>query len=114
MKHLLSGVAVAALAMTFVPGWSQAGAANQLAAASTSDASTTSATPPKHRNSRIHHYSAVGGKAGRQSGGSTMANQLNQQELARLQSGGSMPPPEPAPAAARGTQLQGPRPSSGR
>ena len=34
------------------------------------------------------------------------------QELARLQSGGSMPAPEHAPA--RGAELQGPRPSSGR
>jgi hypothetical protein len=111
VKHLLSGVAVAALAVTFAPGWKQVSAASQPAATSMSDASTTSAMPPKHRNARIHHHSA-GGKMGGRSGGSTMANQLNQQELARLQSGGSMPAPEPAPA--RGTQFQGPRPSSGR
>ena len=114
MKHLLSGVAVAALAVTFAPGWTQVSAANQLAAAAISDASTTSAMPPKHRSARIHHHSAGGGKMGSRSGGNTMADQLNEQELSRLQSGGSMPAPEPAPVPARGTQLQGPRPSSGR
>jgi hypothetical protein len=112
MKHLLSGGAVAALAMTFAPGWMHSSVANQLAAASIADASTTSAMAPKHRSAHIHHHSAAGGKMGSRSGGNTMANQLNQQELSRLQSGGSMPPPEPA--RAQGTQQQGPRPSSGR
>ena len=77
MKHLLSGVAVAALAVTFAPGWTQVSAANQLAAAAISDASTTSAMPPKHRSARIHHHSAGGGKMGSRSGGNTMADQLN-------------------------------------
>jgi hypothetical protein len=114
MKHLLSGVVAAALAVVFAPGWTQVSAANQVAAASMSDASTTSAMPPKHRSVRVHHHSAGGVKMGSRSGGNTMADQLNQQELSRLQSGGSMPAPEPASAPARGTQLQGPRPSGGR
>src|SRR6516165_8782233 len=46
MKHLLSGAAAAVLAVTFALGWTHSSAANQQAAVSTPDASTTSASPP--------------------------------------------------------------------
>jgi hypothetical protein len=118
MKHLLSGAAAAVLAVTFALGWTTSSAANQQAAVSTPDASTTSAAPPSHRHPHSHSHGAehrtAAGKTRARSARSDSANLLNQQELSRLQSGGSMPPPEPAPAPARGTQLQGPRPSSGR
>jgi len=58
---------------------------------------TTSATPPMHRHARAsthhvgmkaHHPSAMTG---------TTANQLNQEELARLQAGNFSVPPAPPP-----------------
>lgn len=121
MNHLLSGIAVAALAATFALGCAQTSAANQQVAASTPEADSTSAAPPQHRHARTDsHAAAQHGKPSHHPSRfpnlqGNVANQLNQAELARLQSGGSMtPPPEPASAPARGTQLQGPRPSSGR
>jgi len=68
---------------------------------------TSSATPPTHRHARHASHGKMaghhGGK-GRQLTGGT-ANQLNQEELARLQSGNmSMPP---APSSAQGTMPPG-------
>jgi hypothetical protein len=61
---------------------------------------TTSATPPKHRHARhVSHGKMAGhhGKGGPKLTDST-ANQLNQQELARLQAGNfSNPSAPPAP-----------------
>jgi hypothetical protein len=53
---------------------------------------TTSETPPKHRHARAssHHAGRVPN-----SQGNNVANQLNQAELARLQSGNYTPPPPP-------------------
>ena len=62
---------------------------------------STSATPPSHRHARHASHGKMahhGGKATRLTG--TSANQLNQEELARLQSGNvSMPPAPPPPGA---------------
>jgi hypothetical protein len=68
---------------------------------------TSSATPPKHRHARAASHGKMAGHAGKgpKLTGST-ANQLNQQELARLQAGnfanpsappgpGMAPPPRP-------------------
>ena len=66
---------------------------------------TSSATPPSHRHARhVSHGKMAGHHAGRgtQLSGST-ADQLNQEELARLQAGNtSMPsaPPPPGPSVA--------------
>jgi hypothetical protein len=116
MKHLLSGAAAAVLSVTIALGWTHNSAASQQAAASMPDASATSAAPPAHRHVHSHSHAAGHHATGSaRSSGNTAANQLNQQELSRLQSGGTMPPPpEPAPAPTRGPQLQGPRLSSGR
>jgi hypothetical protein len=60
---------------------------------------STSATPPSHRHARHASHAKMthhGGKATQLTG--TSANQLNQEELARLQSGNvSNPPVVPAP-----------------
>lgn len=67
---------------------------------------TSSATPPKHRHARTSHGKMAGHHAtrhgkGPQLTGST-ANQLNREELARLQAGNfSNPPAPPAPPAPR-------------
>jgi hypothetical protein len=52
---------------------------------------TTSVTPPTHRHARHVTHAAAHHKMAPLTG--STANQLNQQELARLQSGSSMPPP---------------------
>jgi hypothetical protein len=66
---------------------------------------TSSAMPPKHRHARhASHGKMAGHHRGTQVSSST-ANQLNQEELARLQSGNmSMPP---APSSAPGTMPPG-------
>src|SRR5271165_777707 len=116
MRHLSSGVAVAALLITSALIWPPSSAAEQLAAAPASDGSTTSAMPPTHRHARTQHHmvkhGAAAGHRMAKSNPNTMANQLNQQELSRLQTGSSMAPPPPA--AEPTSKLQGPRPSSGR
>src|SRR5207253_9976438 len=118
MKGLLSGAAVGALLVAAALSWPQGSAAEQLAATAIADANTTSAMPPPHRHTRTPHHAmthgAARGHVAARSSGNTTANQLNQQELSRLQSGGSTPLPAPAPAPARATPSQGPRPSSGR
>jgi hypothetical protein len=85
MKHLLSGVAViAALAIS----------APVLAQTSSPPPASTSATPPMHHHGHhVTHAAAHHHKMAPLTGDT--ANQLNQQELARIQSGSSMPPPAP-------------------
>src|SRR5271154_4956270 len=60
---------------------------------------TSSAMPPTHRHARhVSHAKTAGhhpGKVQQLTGGS--ANQLNQEELARLQSGNTGMPPAPPP-----------------
>jgi hypothetical protein len=74
---------------------------------SASDA--TSATPPTHRHARhARHvtHAAAHHKMAPLTG--STANQLNEQELARLQTGSSMPPPAaPMPGPAMRPQTQG-------
>ncbi len=94
MKHLLTSVAVvAALALS----------ASVLAQQASPSGDTSSAVPPSHRHVRhaahgkpSHHPSRFPNLQG------NVANQLNQAELARLQSGNmSMPPAPPPPGMAR-------------
>jgi hypothetical protein len=68
---------------------------------------TSSATPPKHRHARhASHGKMAGHHGGRgQQMTSSTANQLNQEELARLQSGNMGMPP--APSSAPGTMPPG-------
>jgi hypothetical protein len=127
MKHLLNGVAtVAALAIAVPvwaqpygagsgtqadqpvnprapysrpvpPGWSQPGAAMPPG----SMGATDSATPPMHRPARhvsTHHVGKAKHPPEAMSG--TTAAQLNQEELARLQSGNFANPPAPPPPRA--------------
>ena len=123
MKHLLTGVAVvAALAFTApvsaqpanpsggnalgLPGPNPggpgltpySGGAPPTSAPPPSMSETTSATPPMHRRARAQHVVSTHQLLhahGPKSGTDTTA-QLNQAELARLQTG-APPPPRPAP-----------------
>jgi hypothetical protein len=61
------------------------------ASAPPSMSDSTSATPPKHRHARHVTHAAAHHKMAPLTG--STANQLNQEELARLQTGSSMPPP---------------------
>ena len=107
MKHLLTGVAVIAALAISAPVWAQPAnpsGGNSLGtpgpnpggpgltpystgAPSASD--TTSATPPMHHHARKASHGKMAGR--QQSTGST-ANQLNQEELARLQAGNTSMP----------------------
>jgi hypothetical protein len=62
---------------------------------------STSATPPSHRHARHASHASHGKMAGHHGKGPQMtgstANQLNQEELARLQSGNTSMPPAPPP-----------------
>jgi hypothetical protein len=88
MKHLMSGAAIAA-PFAIVGPWAANGTDTQLATAS-SVSNPPSATPPKQRHARIHrpaarssttmhHHTARSSRS--------MADQLNQQEVSRLQAG---------------------------
>jgi hypothetical protein len=59
---------------------------------------TSSATPPKHRHARSHPHGKMAShhpKRFPNLQGNDVANQLNQAELGRLQSGNYAPPPPP-------------------
>jgi hypothetical protein len=145
MKYLLTGVAMAAALAISAPVLAQGvspsggnavgapgpnpggpgltpysgGAPQTMAPAAMAPSSeTTSAMPPKHRASRHAAHKAAGhhGK-GTQLSGDT-ANQLNQEELQRLQAGNfSNPPAPPGPDMAPpgpGTSTTGRMPAGGR
>jgi hypothetical protein len=118
MKHLLTGVAVVVVLAISAPVWAQpanpapsgrmpAGGretsepTNIPSTPSASD--TTSAMPPMHHHARKGSHGRMAGHP--QSTGST-ADQLNQEELARLQAGNtSMPAAPPAPGVSANPQL---------
>jgi hypothetical protein len=115
-KHLLNGVAVIAALAFSAPVWAQP--ANPSGPASASD--TTSAAPPTHRHARHVTHAAAHHKMAPMKG--STADQLNQQELARLQTGtsmppprpmGAMPPPAPMPNPSGGNSMGMPGPNTG-
>ena len=87
----------------------------------TSSASeTTSATPPMHHHAHHATHAAAHHKMAPLTG--STANQLNQQELSRLQAGssmpspaptGAMPPPSQMPSASGGNSMGMPGPNMG-
>ncbi len=96
MKHLLSGAATAA-PLAIAGPWAANGTDTRPAAAF-SVSNTSSAKPPTHRYARTHHLAARSSTAmHRPTARSSrrVADQLNQQELARLQAGDSTPLPAP-------------------
>jgi hypothetical protein len=130
MQHVLTGVAVLA-ALAFAPVWAQPGpnpggsalsgprataappaamAPSAMPPSSMSD--TSSAMPPKHH--RASHHASLGKMAGHHRGKGTQpssgtANQLNQEELARLQAGNmSMPAGAPGMAPPSAAATRGP------
>ena len=112
MKHLLNGVAIAAALAIVTPVWAQtsapmtpsapsaprAPAATAPAAPAPSASSAAAPMKPmasKKRAKRATRHMARHGKSPRRavaSSGDNMTNQLNREELARIQSGGSSAP----------------------
>jgi hypothetical protein len=76
---------------------------------SPSASEATSATPPKHHHAGHVTHAAAHHRMAPQT--SSTANQLNQEELARLQTGSSMPPPAPMGSMPSGAPM--PSPSGG-
>jgi hypothetical protein len=142
-KHLLSGVAVIGALVLSAPVWAQpanpsggnalglpgpnpggpgltpysGGAPRPTAAPPPSMSETTSATPPVHRHARAHHVVSTHQMLhahGPKSGTDTTA-QLNQAELARLQSGAPPMPPQmaPPPPMQGGNSMGMPGPNAG-
>lgn len=119
MKHLLTGAAVVAALAIAAPAWAQGKGEgvypnapydkpispswSRQAPSSVGVTDSTSAVPPKHRQARkASHGKMAGHQQGKsaQLTGST-ANQLNQEELARLQAGNfSNPAAPPGPGMA--------------
>ncbi|HEY1259777.1 MAG TPA: hypothetical protein VGF34_11055 [Stellaceae bacterium] len=127
MKHLLNGVAIAAVFAIAAPVWAQNPSGGNamgtpgpnpggpgLTPYSTGGAPppATSAAPPMHRHAKaMHHKMAHRGPA---LSGDTTA-QLNREELARIQAGNMSNPPAPAaPPPPPSGRLPGPKTSGGR
>ena len=72
---------------------------------------TTSAMPPKHRHARSSSHGKMASQHPSRSSNlqGNVANQLNQAELARLQSGDFTPPPPPPGPDMSGQPAGGPR-----
>ncbi len=101
MKHLLNGVAIAAALAIAAPAWAQAPmtpSSSGAPKAAAAPAATAAPTASKQRHKRTTHAA----RKGKMAPGEMMTEQLNREELARLQGGGG-PPPPPPPAQ------QGPR-----
>ena len=92
MKHLLNGVAIAAALAIATPVWAQAPKAPSPPAAPSAGAPMTPMTPMagKQRHKRMMH------RMGQRGGGDMMTEQLNREELARIQGGGPGAAPPPA------------------
>jgi hypothetical protein len=122
MKHLLNGVAIAAALAIAAPVWAQAPMTPSTSSTpkAAGEAPSTYAPPAKHaykqRHKRPPRYAARYGhkRYARGGGGDQMTDQLNREELARIQGGGGgMPmggPPE-GMAPGPGPGQAGPRPS---
>ena len=125
MKHLLNGVAIAAALAIAAPVWAQApmtpssASPPKAAAAPSAEAPAPHAYKQRHKRP-MHRYVARRGHkryargTGGTGGGDQMTNQLNREELARIQGGGMPmggPPPEGGPGPGPGPGQAGPRPS---
>ncbi len=96
MKHLLNGVAIAAaLAIAAPAAWAQAPmtpkAAAPAAPKATAPAAPTAGAPMAPMASKQRHKRGPKRMA-RRGGAVSMTDQLNREELARIQSGGAAPP----------------------
>jgi len=129
MKHLLNGVAIAATLAIAASAWAQApmtpdagkkasGGAGRdvgrVAPAAPAAAAPAAAAAPmhaqRHHRTAMHHM-AHHGHMMHMGAGDAATDQLNREELARLQGGGAPMAPPPAPEGGAGQG--GPRASGG-
>jgi hypothetical protein len=110
MKHLLNGVAIAAALAIAAPAWAQAPMTPKAAApaapkAAAPAAAPTAGAPVAPMASKQRHKR--GGKRMARRGGPAMSmtDQLNREELARIQGGG--PPMAPQGIAGQPNELRG-------
>lgn len=99
MKYLLNGVAIAAALALASPVWAQ-----------TSAAPMHNAAKPMHKAAKqMHHrrarHMAKHGGMHKMTAGNRMTEELNREELARIQSG-NMTPPMPAPPKSAATPFK--------
>lgn len=136
MKYLLSGVAIAAALAIGAPALAQntptaAGTPQEPAVTAPGTPQARTATAPKrHRlTAKERHHRGVARRMARRgratSPGDRTANELNREELGRMQSGSTMPPPTvptagpsgggyvPPSAGTQPPSIGGPRPSGG-
>jgi hypothetical protein len=93
MKHLLNGVALAAALAIAVPAWAQNAPMSPSAPKAAAPAATMpAAARQKHRAVR-HHATRHHGRMARS--GDSMTQELNREELSRLQGAPSMPMQRP-------------------
>lgn len=97
MKHLLTGVAMAAALAIAAPAWAQNAPMTPSSGGSkpapTAPAKATPTASKPMAKGPMHHTA----RKSTMSSGDAMTEELNRQELARLQGGSAPPPPPPPP-----------------
>jgi len=106
MKHLLNGVAIAAaLAIAAPAAWAQAPMTPKAAPAAPKAAAPAAGAPMAPTASKQRHKRG-GKRYARRGGAVSMTDQLNREELARIQSGGAASMPQPG-LAGQPNELRG-------
>jgi hypothetical protein len=102
MKHLLYGVSIAAALAIAAPALAQTPTTPSTAPAAGAPAAGAPASAPmasKQRHKRVMHHRRMAHR-GRMAPANAMTEQLNREELARIQGGGMPSAPGPANAGA--------------
>jgi hypothetical protein len=89
MKHLFTGVAIAAVLAISAPAWAQNAPMKPAAPAASKPAAAPMAKKSMAKHRTMHHMMH------RMSSDDSMTEQLNKQELARIQGGGAAPAAAP-------------------
>jgi hypothetical protein len=104
MKHLLNGVAIAAALAIAAPAWAQAPKA---AAPAPAPAASAPAAPMAPMASKQRHKRGGKRMVARRGGPMSTTDQLNREELARIQGGGGMAPSATTGLAGQPNELRG-------
>ena len=97
MKHLLNGVAIAAALAIAVPAWAQAPASTAAPAAPAAGAPAAGAPMAPMAGKQRHKRMMRRHMMSRRGPAESTTDQLNREELARIQ---GAPPPSPPPSSA--------------
>lgn len=91
MKHLLNGVAIAAVFAIAVPALAQAPMTPSSGAPAAAAPAAAAPAATKQRHKRVVHHRVA--RSARSAPGDAMTEQLNQEELARIQGAAPAAPP---------------------